>query len=116
MGCGGSKDGSKGVDSKALEQKKVEIKDEKSPPASSTNDKGEIHASEVKLLVKHLYPNFINVCVKDIPLDDPKIKALDGKTKDQLVEHLNSTCDDTWVNVFHQFIGKGDTNQEFLEC
>jgi len=120
MGCGGSKADSKDPDNKplpgsvqdtgftqasAIKKKQCEdIVDH----LDSSND-GILQADELQLLVKHLYPNFINVCVKDIPLDNEKIKALDGKTKEELVEHLNNTCDDTWVNVFHQFIGKGDT-------
>lgn len=135
MGCGGTKEKGSGAET-GIDQGGARPED-----APKDSDTGLVHASEVKrkqckdivdhldtskdgilqaeelqLLVKHLYPNFINVCVKDIPLDCDKIKALDGKTKDELVEHLNNTCDDTWVNVFHQFIGKGDTNQEFPEC
>eukprot|EP00656_Telonema_subtile_P054119 TRINITY_DN799_c0_g1_i5.p1 TRINITY_DN799_c0_g1~~TRINITY_DN799_c0_g1_i5.p1 ORF type:complete len:368 (-),score=106.31 TRINITY_DN799_c0_g1_i5:87-1190(-) len=136
MGCGGSKEskGSRGNTSSNADQRAANqdgmLGDTDRAHASEVKRKqceeivdhldssgdGVLQAEELQLLVKHLYPNFINVCVKDIPLDDPKIKALDGKTKAELVEHLNTTCDDTWVNVFHQFIGKGEKKQEFAAC
>jgi len=116
MGCSGSKDGAKQGDkpttSDAKHQKCMEIVDK-----LDTDNNGVMSKAELQLLVKHLYPNFINIPAANIKLDDPKIVALNGKTKAELVAHLEKTCDETWVTVFHQFLGcvEGDP-PDFPEC
>ena len=70
-----------------------------------TDGNGVMSKKELQLLVKHLYPNFINIPAANIKLDDPKIQALNGKTKAELVEHLEATCDETWVTRGYRLEG-----------
>eukprot|EP00658_Telonema_sp_P-2_P080115 TRINITY_DN7903_c0_g2_i2.p3 TRINITY_DN7903_c0_g2~~TRINITY_DN7903_c0_g2_i2.p3 ORF type:complete len:141 (+),score=48.25 TRINITY_DN7903_c0_g2_i2:193-615(+) len=129
MGCGGSKDGKSNGDGPGrtdpngaptameteVNQKKmqqcVEIVD-----TLDTSKDGILQPEELQLLVKHLYPCFINVCVKDIPLDNPKIKAFDQKNKEELAKYLYAECDETWVSVFHGFLGRGEKKSDFPKC
>jgi len=68
---------------------------------------GILQASELRKLVKHLYPEFINVSEADISEKHPRIKPLANKTTEQMVTVLYETCDSTWVSVFHSFLGLG---------
>eukprot|EP00656_Telonema_subtile_P054121 TRINITY_DN799_c0_g2_i3.p1 TRINITY_DN799_c0_g2~~TRINITY_DN799_c0_g2_i3.p1 ORF type:complete len:362 (-),score=133.67 TRINITY_DN799_c0_g2_i3:110-1195(-) len=54
-----------------------------------------------------LYPEFINTPEHTIPTSHARIVPLLNKTTGELVQHLNSSCDQTWVEVFHAFLGLG---------
>lgn len=78
----------------------------------STSD-GVMQQDELKIIVKHLDPTFINVPTNQIQIEDPKLKALIGKETEALVLHLSDTYDGHWIQVFHQFLGLGNKSTEF---
>jgi len=126
MGCGPSsnkesKKGDKTASSPAPAPKKTSEAKKKQcaeiVDKLDTDGNGRMSATELRILVKHLYPNFINTPADKIDLSHPKIQALDGKSKAELISHLDLTCDETWVSVFHQFLGCAkDTKVDYGEC
>jgi hypothetical protein len=137
MGCGGSKDGKKeeqqefnesdakptnkptnstaapkksAADTSAATKNKLcrEIVDK----LDSSGD-GIMQQDELRILVKHLDPAYINVPTDQIQIQDPKVKALVGKSKETLVEYLSHTYEENWIKVFHQFLGLGDKSSGF---
>jgi len=136
MGCGGSKDENKEKEEFKESGAKPTAKNSTAKPAAPKNaanntaanknklcreivnkldssGDGIMQQDELRILVKHLDPAYINVPTDQIQIQDPKVKALVGKSKETLVEYLSHTYEENWIKVFHQFLGLGDKSAGF---
>jgi len=69
------------------------------------NGDGIMQAEELRLLVKHLDPEMLHIPQREISLGDQKIKTLQDKPAEQLVQYLSATYDEPKVRMLHQFLG-----------
>merc|ERR1712028_178995 len=136
MGCGGSKDENKEKEEFKESGAKPTAKNSTTKPAAKKNaadntaanknklcreivnkldssGDGIMQQDELRILVKHLDPAYINVPTDQIQIQDPKVKALVGKSKETLVEYLSNTYEENWIKVFHSFLGLGDKSTGF---
>merc|ERR1712139_764007 len=72
-----------------------------------TSADGIMQKDELKIMVKHLDPTFVNTPAHEIQIDDPKILALADKPRADLVCYLRDNYDIAWIRVFHTFLGLG---------
>lgn len=71
---------------------------------------GVVSPWELQLMVKHLDAQWSRTPVDQVPMSDPTILHLTGKSKEEITSYIEMAYDEDWTRVFHQFLGLGATN------
>jgi len=71
---------------------------------------GAVSPWELQLMVKHLDAQWSRTPVDQVPMSDPTIVHLTGKSKEEIASYIEMAYDEDWTRVFHQFLGLGATN------